>query len=65
MAFFHKHSTCSNLLEIINDWTLPLDNHMRTDVTYIDFQKAFDSVLHCKLIAKLESYNVKNNYCVG
>jgi len=57
LGFFRKHSACSNLLE--NDWTLALDNHMRTDGTYVDFQKAFDSVLHSKLIAKLESYNTK------
>lgn len=60
-GFLCKHSrpTCSNLLETVSDWTLAFDNHLQTDVTYIDFQKAFDS--HSKLIAKLESYDIKGD----
>jgi len=38
---------------------------MRTDAIYIDFQKAFDSISHSKLIAKLESYDINGDlYCV-
>jgi len=57
-GFLRKHSTCSNLLETVNDWSLALDRHLITDTVYIDFQKAFDSVSHPKLISKLESYNI-------
>jgi len=57
-GFLLKHSTCSNLLETVNDWTLALDNHLKTDAIYIDFQKAFDSVSHTKLLCKLVSYNI-------
>ena len=30
-GFLLRHSTCTNLLETVNDWTLALDNHLRTD----------------------------------
>ena len=57
-GFLLKHSTCSNLLETANDWTLALDNHLNIDVIYIDFQKAFNSVSQPKLLSKLTSYNI-------
>ena len=60
-GFLLKHSTCSNLLETVNDWTLALDNRLNTDVIYIDFQKAFDSVSHPKLLSKLTSYNIRGD----
>src|SRR5664279_827253 len=60
-GFLLKHSTCSNLLETVNDWTLALDNHLKTDAIYIDSQKAFDSVSHPKLLSKLNSYNIKGD----
>jgi len=60
-GFLLKHSTCSNLLETVNDWTLALDNHLITDAIYIDFQKAFDSVSHPKLLSKLASYNIRGD----
>ena len=60
-GFLLKHSTCTNLLETINDWTLALDNHLKTDAIYIDFQKAFDSVSHPKLLTKLESYHIRGD----
>ena len=60
-GFLVRHSTCTNLLETINDWTIALDNHLKTDAIYIDFQKAFDSVSHPKLLTKLSSYNIRGD----
>jgi len=40
-------------LESLNDWSLCVENGKRQQVAYIDFAKAFDSVCHNKLIAKL------------
>jgi hypothetical protein len=56
-----KHSTVTNLLESVNDWTLALSNRKSVVIAYIDFQKAFDSVSHPKLIHKLISYGVHGN----
>ena len=57
-GFLRKHSTTTNLLETLNDFTLALNNKLTTDVIYIDFQKAFDTVSHTKLLAKLSAYGI-------
>jgi hypothetical protein len=53
-AFISKHSTATNLLECINDWLVSIKSYSRTDVVYIDFSKAFDTVVISKLLFKLE-----------
>jgi len=57
-GFLAKHSTCSQLLECVDDWSIELNLRHSIDVAYIDFQKAFDSVVHSKLCYKLKSYGV-------
>ena len=57
-GFLAKHSTCSQLLECVNDWTIELNVRHSIDVAYIDFQKAFDSVVGSKLGHKLSSYGI-------
>ena len=52
-AFITKHSTTTNLLESTYDWTVSLNNRNPVDILYIEFSKAFDSVVHSKLIFKL------------
>jgi len=59
-GFLAAHSTTTNLLESINDWTKNLDEGSDTDVAYIDFTKAFDSVSVPKLIHKLASFGLCN-----
>ena len=39
---------------------LGLNNGNYTDVIYVDFQKAFDTAPHKRLINKLYSYNISN-----
>jgi hypothetical protein len=46
------------LIESVHDWSVALNNKRSVDVIYIDFQKAFDTVSHPKLILKLESYGI-------
>jgi hypothetical protein len=57
-AFINKHSTATNLLECIRDWQIGLNSRSQTDVVYIDFSKAFDSIVHSKLLFKLELYGI-------
>ena len=57
-GFIRRRSTCSNLLECLQDWILSIDNKRVTDVIYIDFKKAFDQVSHNKLLLKINSYGI-------
>jgi hypothetical protein len=57
-AFIKNHSMATNVLESINDWLVGLKAPSRTDVVYIDFSKAFNSIIVAKLIAKLECYGI-------
>ena len=57
-GFLRKLSTCTNLLESLNDWTLLLEGGSRVAVAYVDFSRAFDSVTHAKLLHKLKSYGI-------
>ena len=60
-GFLKKHSTTTNLLESLNDWTLSLSNRKSVLIAYVDFQKAFDSVSHPKLLHKLSGYGIHGN----
>jgi len=57
-GFVKGRSTCSNLLESHNNWTLNLPSKQQTTVIYIDFSKVFDTVSHDKLFARLHSYGI-------
>ena len=57
-GFVSGHSTCTNLLECLNEWTLTIQNKKTVTVAYIDFARAFDSVSHNKLLAKLYTYGI-------
>jgi hypothetical protein len=58
-GFVKRKSTCTNLLESLNDWTLAVQDGNMVTVAYIDFKKAFDSVSHEKLFARLKQYGIK------
>jgi len=57
-GFTTGRSTCTNLLESFNDWTLCFQDKQQVSVVYIDFSKAFDVVSHNKLFARLQSYGI-------
>ena len=56
---FRKGKSCvTQLLETLNDWTVNIDKGNGTDVIYLDFQKAFVTVPHHRLLSKLKSYRI-------
>ena len=57
-AFIKNHSTATNLLECTHDWFISLNSRHATDIVYIDFSRAFDSIVFKKLLCKLESYGI-------
>ncbi len=60
-GFLSGRSTMTQLLESLEDWTKILDENDCVDILYCDFQKAFDSVPHRRLLKKLQSYGVYGN----
>ena len=60
-GFLSRRSTGTQLIDCFNDWTLNIENKQSLDVIYIDFAKAFDSVVHRKLISKLTSYGIRGS----
>jgi len=57
-GFMSSRSTTLQLLKVMEDWTSILDTGGKIDVLYFDFAKAFDTVPHRRLMAKLESYGI-------
>jgi len=57
-GFLSRHSTCTQLLETIKDWSISLRNHHAVDAVYFDFAEAFDSVSQRKLLHKLTAYGI-------
>ena len=47
------------LLRVLDDLTKTLDCRRETDVIFLDFKKAFDSVPHKRLIELLKQYGIK------
>ena len=56
--FLWRKSTTTSLLVSLNDWSLVVKLKRYVDVAFKDFAKAFDSVSHPKLFAKLQSYGI-------
>ena len=62
-GFLPKHSCLSNLLSFLDEVADRLDRGENVEVLYFDFRKAFDSVNHRFLGAKLRTYGVANIVC--
>jgi hypothetical protein len=57
---FVKHrSTITNLVYFFNNLFSFSNNRFPMDVIFLDLSKAFDSVIHSKLICKIRSYGIK------
>ena len=57
-GFLAKHSTCSNLILSVNDWSKNLDDKAGSLIAYVDFAKAFDSVSTPKLVFCLKNLGI-------
>ena len=57
-GFVEGRSCTSQLLAVLEAWTRILDSGNAVDAIYLDFRKAFDTVPHKRLLAKLEGYGV-------
>jgi len=60
-GFLVGHSTSTNLLESLNDWTISLKNGHLTRIITIDFARAFDTICYSKLLFKLGLYGFRGN----
>jgi len=60
-GFLSGRSTTLQLLNCLNDWTEALELGIPVDIITIDFAKAFDSVVHSKLLCKLLGFGVRGN----
>ena len=57
---FRKGYSCvTQLIDVCDKWSEELDNKNCIDILYLDFQKAFDSVPHQRLLTKLKGYGFK------
>jgi len=55
-GFIAGRSTTLQLLKVLDEWTEALDDGYSIDCVYMDFQKAFDTVPHKRLISKVKAY---------
>ena len=60
-GFLRGHSCCSALLKLTDDWRQALDNKKDVAVVAIDLSKAFDSICHNVLLAKLKAFGVHDS----
>ena len=58
-GFLRNRSTLQQLLVLFNNIFCSLG--LQTDVVYLDFRKAFDSVAHSELMCKLWKFSITGN----
>ena len=60
-GFVKGRSTITQLLDTVHRLTKAIDQGYQTDVTFLDFSRAFDSVSHSLLICKLDHNGIKGH----
>ena len=60
-GFRHGHSCTTALIKLTDDWRMALDKKKEVGVIAIDLSKAFDSICHNLILAKLKAYGVQES----
>ena len=60
-GFLRKRSCATQLLQVLHSIGRYLDKNTQTDILYLDFAKAFDSVDHGILLDKLKSFGISGH----
>ena len=60
-GFLEGKSTLTQLLCCFDDWESSRNKSKPTDVTFLDFSKAFDSVFHERLLLKLKCHGINGS----
>ena len=64
LAAYRKKYSCNNVLaKCVEDWRCSIDNRKHVGCVLIDLSKAFDSLPHGLLVAKLHAYGLSLNSC--
>ena len=63
-GFRNKRSCLTNLLEFYNYVFSNSDERIPSDIIYLDFQKAFDTVPHKRLLIKLKAHGIGAQLCL-
>ena len=60
-GFRKIHDTQNAILVMIENWKTTLNKNLKVGALFMDFSKAFDTLNHSVLLAKLGAYGFNNN----
>ncbi len=60
-GFLPGRSCITQLIDVLDNWFQKFDSNICIDVIYLDMAKAFDLVLHKRLLSLLKSYGINDN----
>ena len=64
ISAYRRHHSCeTSLLRLTEDWRRSLDNKEIVAVISMDLSKAFDTIPHALLLAKLKAYGLHESSC--